>query len=145
MEQTHTTWVDRLTIWLLLVGGVIFPIVGWLIGVILLWTRGVWSYKNRLVGSLLFPGGLFAGVGLIFFGTHTSGHCDSVREFGTVISKHTIGTVISMHTTCAVQATGIALGTVAGSMLLAGLIVVPIGTAIYLSAAVRRRDMVNSI
>jgi hypothetical protein len=42
---------------LLLVGGVILPVVGWLVGVYLLWTSRVWSTRDKLLGTLVLPGG----------------------------------------------------------------------------------------
>jgi hypothetical protein len=42
---------------LLLVGGVILPIVGWLVGAYLLWTSRVWSIRDKLLGTLVLPGG----------------------------------------------------------------------------------------
>jgi uncharacterized membrane protein len=42
---------------LLLVGGLFFGI-GWFVGVVLLWSSGVWTTHDKLVGTLIFPGGL---------------------------------------------------------------------------------------
>lgn len=42
---------------LLLVGGVILPIIGWLVGAYLLWTSRVWSVRDKLLGTLVVPGG----------------------------------------------------------------------------------------
>lgn len=41
-----------------LIGGVIVPAFGWLVGVVLLWTSRVWTIKDKLVGTLVVPGGL---------------------------------------------------------------------------------------
>ncbi len=43
---------------LLVVGGVIVPVVGWIIGVVLLWASSAWSTREKWIGTLLFPGGL---------------------------------------------------------------------------------------
>jgi hypothetical protein len=42
---------------LLLVGGFLFGI-GWLVGLVLLWSSDVWSARDKLIGTLVFPGGL---------------------------------------------------------------------------------------
>jgi hypothetical protein len=42
---------------LLLVGGFLFGI-GWFVGIVLLWSSGVWSTRDKLIGTLVFPGGL---------------------------------------------------------------------------------------
>jgi uncharacterized membrane protein len=39
----------------LLIGGLIIPVVGWFIGVILLWSSRVWTTGEKLAGTLLFP------------------------------------------------------------------------------------------
>src|SRR5438132_1045744 len=43
------------------IGGLVVPIVGWFVAVVLLWTSHAWNTKDKLIGTLLLPGGL-AGV-----------------------------------------------------------------------------------
>jgi len=55
---------------LLLFGGLLYGI-GWIIGVVLLWTSSRWNLRERLLGTLVWPGGLaalFAVVGLASVG-----------------------------------------------------------------------------
>lgn len=47
-------WV---TILLLLFGGFIF-VVGWFAGVVMLWGSRVWSVRDKVIGTLIVPGGL---------------------------------------------------------------------------------------
>jgi uncharacterized membrane protein len=42
---------------LLLVGGFLFGI-GWFVGLVLLWSSDVWSIRDKVIGTLVFPGGL---------------------------------------------------------------------------------------
>jgi hypothetical protein len=49
---------------LLLVGGVIF-FIGWAVGVVLLWTSARWRWYDKLLATLVWPGGLF---GVLLFG-----------------------------------------------------------------------------
>lgn len=42
----------------LLIGGFVFG-VGWFVGLVLLWISDAWSVREKLVGTLLVPGGLF--------------------------------------------------------------------------------------
>ena len=51
---------------LLNVGGVIVPVVGWFVGVALLWASPKWTRKEKLIGTFVPPGGLsgFLVVGL---------------------------------------------------------------------------------
>ncbi|HXF36907.1 MAG TPA: hypothetical protein VNO17_06975 [Actinomycetota bacterium] len=45
---------------LLAVGGLIVPFLGWVVGVILLWVSSSWTWREKLIGTLVIPGGLFA-------------------------------------------------------------------------------------
>lgn len=62
------TGLEILAILLLLVGGLIAGI-GWLAGLILLWTSPRWRVSDKLLGTLIWPGGL-AAVLLVFTGGH---------------------------------------------------------------------------
>ena len=42
---------------LLLVGGFLF-LVGWVVGVVLLWSSTLWTLRDKLIGTLVLPGGL---------------------------------------------------------------------------------------
>ncbi|MGC8487499.1 MAG: HAAS signaling domain-containing protein [Clostridia bacterium] len=50
-------WGDALVPWLLLFGGLAYGI-GWLGGVALLWLSPVWSVRDRVLGTVVVPGGL---------------------------------------------------------------------------------------
>jgi len=43
---------------IMLTAGSLIPIIGWLIGVILLWSSGLWRRSEKVVATLIFPGGL---------------------------------------------------------------------------------------
>ena len=51
--------VDRFAPWLILFGGFVV-IVGWLAGVVLLWNSSVWTTRDKLLATLIWPGGLAA-------------------------------------------------------------------------------------
>jgi hypothetical protein len=55
------TWRDPAAIALVLAGGVLAG-VGWLVGVVLLWTSPAWCTRDKLIGTLVPPGGLAGGV-----------------------------------------------------------------------------------
>jgi HAAS len=63
---------DRVTIALLLVGGFILPLLGWLLGALLLWTSQTWRLRDRLIGTVLTLGGLLVPVMLLFAPTSPS-------------------------------------------------------------------------
>lgn len=56
--------LDVATLVLLLVGGVLVPVLGWLVGVVLLWVSDAWSARDKLIGTLVVPGGLLLPLGL---------------------------------------------------------------------------------
>lgn len=47
-----------LTIGLLLFGGLAVPVVGWVAGSVLLWTSAEWRRRDKIIGTLVVPGGL---------------------------------------------------------------------------------------
>jgi uncharacterized membrane protein len=78
----------------LLFGGVILPLIGWLIGVWLLWTSRVWSIGDKLLGTLVLPGGWMAVLIVALAGsgsedcagTANSTHCTSSgTSFGATV------------------------------------------------------------
>jgi hypothetical protein len=58
---------DAVTVFLLLAGGVIVPVVGWLVGAVMLLASRRWRFRDKLLGLLVWPGGLAVAVGLIAF------------------------------------------------------------------------------
>ncbi|MGC9973851.1 MAG: hypothetical protein ABSC36_00490 [Gaiellaceae bacterium] len=55
---------EWLAIPLLLVGVSLF-VVGWFAGVVLLWSSEIWTLRDKLIGTLVLPGGL-AGAPFVF-------------------------------------------------------------------------------
>jgi uncharacterized membrane protein len=52
----------------LLLGGIVIPVVGWFIGVVLLWVSPRWTKRDKLLGTLVWPGGLLAPALLVVAG-----------------------------------------------------------------------------
>jgi hypothetical protein len=50
--------LEIVTIILLLVGALLIPVVGWLIGIVLLWVSDFWGARDKALGTLAVPGGL---------------------------------------------------------------------------------------
>ena len=46
--------------------GSLIPVIGWVVGVILLWSSGLWRRSEKLLGTLIVPG----GPGLALFVAH---------------------------------------------------------------------------
>jgi uncharacterized membrane protein len=73
-------WMETAALVLLLFGGFVFG-VGWIVGLILLWSSTVWKPWEKLLGTLVIPGGL-AGSVFVFSlwatgagGGHSIGPC----------------------------------------------------------------------
>jgi len=52
----------------LLLGGIVIPVLGWFIGVVLLWVSPRWTARDKLLGTLVWPGGLLAPALLVAAG-----------------------------------------------------------------------------
>jgi hypothetical protein len=68
---------ENVVITLLLVGGFLWGI-GWLVGVVLLWLSDAWTARQKLIGTLVVPGGLALPLFFLIFvgmGTGRSTSC----------------------------------------------------------------------
>jgi len=121
---------------LLLVGGFVF-VVGWLIGVVLLWSSNAWNTRDKIIGTLLVPGGLALPLFLLTIfavgGSSGSGVgrlCQIDPETGRQFN-------------CTAPDKAASMGTSASDILaiafLIVLLVAPIVTTAYLSHRMRRR------
>ncbi len=61
---------ESLAVILLLFGGFLF-LVGWFVGLHLLWSSRFWTMRDKLVGTLLVPGGLLPALALAGAGVQT--------------------------------------------------------------------------
>jgi hypothetical protein len=77
--ERHTGWNEIAALILLPIGGIVVPVVGWFVGAALLWVSDAWSTKDKLVGTLLFPGGLLVPAALLLLSTESSG-CGTVVD-----------------------------------------------------------------
>jgi hypothetical protein len=64
LQPSKAGWKEITALILLPVGGLILPVVGWFIGVVLLWVSDAWSTRDKLIGTLVVPGGLLLPLGL---------------------------------------------------------------------------------
>jgi hypothetical protein len=64
MKRAPADGSEWSTIVLLMLGAFLVGI-GWVVGVVALWRSRVWSVPEKLMGTLLWPGGLVTG---LFFG-----------------------------------------------------------------------------
>ena len=79
-------WMEVGALVLLLVGGFIVPIFGWLIGVVFLWLSNAWNVRDKVIGTLFVPGGLALSIlVLVLFLAESGGgvSCGAVTNLNT--------------------------------------------------------------
>ncbi len=96
--------------------------VGWVIGVIVLWRSRAWTTRDKLIGTLVLPGGLFMTVALLVLalGRLRKVMCTS---YGTSVVHCTHGPTSGPSTL--------------GSIALVLLALTPLATAVYLARRAR--------
>jgi uncharacterized membrane protein len=113
---------------LLLAGGLLLPVAGWLIGVALLWASSVWNTRDKLIGTLVVPGGLALPLALFFLGS-------SLEPGRSCILDPETGREIS----CTGTSDATSLTEVLGIVLFALLVLAPFVTTAYLARRMRSR------
>jgi uncharacterized membrane protein len=116
---------ETLAIILLPIGGVIIPVLGWIVGAILLASSNVWTSREKVIGLLLFPGGLLPAVALSL-GAGGGRVCEAAGFDGQVVTETCSG----------------GMPIPLAYLLLAVLVLVPIGTTIFLANRLNRRAAV---
>jgi hypothetical protein len=110
---------------LLAVGGVVLPFIGWAIGVLLLWISSAWTVRDKVIGTLVVPGGLLPAVALTILGAGSTARvCMSPGVNGAA-------------QTCTPGPSGSSEAVVI--VLLAALFVLPFVTAVYLTRRAQSR------
>jgi uncharacterized membrane protein len=117
---------------LLPIGGLIIPVIGWFIGVILLWSSRVWTTGEKLAGTLLFPGGLLLPFGLTFGAVGGQSCSGVIQNADQLVTEAAQAIEISCHGPSVLYKVG-------AGVLLAVLVIVPIAVAIVLARRMRAR------
>ena len=115
---------------LMLTAGSFVPVVGWLVGVVLLWTSRLWRLREKVLGTLvvpLGPGGVLLLGGLLPFGSE---ECSSAPV--------PVGSSLVPTTVCTSSGPPEWLAAVAMAVLLVASVVVPV---ILLRTARRRAEL----
>jgi hypothetical protein len=110
----------------MLTAGSLIPL-GWVVGVILLWSSGVWRRSEKLLGTLIVPG----GPGLVLLIATLPGQTCATTSSGSTIS----GQVATTGEVC----TGFALPPALGIALMLFVLIAPIVVAIVLISRARAR------
>jgi uncharacterized membrane protein len=84
--------MEWLAVVLILLGGILLPVLGWILGVVLLWSSKVWTRMDKLIGTLVPPGGLAIALYLIAVaGLQPGQSCYSVGNPGQPAVTHCTG------------------------------------------------------
>jgi len=124
-------WIEIGALVMLLIGGLVIPIFGWFIGVVLLWVSNAWNVRDKLIGTIFVPGGLGLST-FLFFMTATL----EPGGGSTCVYDPTTG---ENHCT-PVDVSGWTVLDVLKILVVAGIIVAPIITTMYLGYRLRQRQ-----
>jgi len=111
---------EWITVLFLLFGAALF-LVGWLVGVVMLWSSRAWSIGEKLLGTLILPGGIvgaFFVVSVLF-----------VRAGGETLCTRGGGLLHAVHHCTGGTST---IDTILAVALLAFIVIAPIATAVML-------------
>jgi uncharacterized membrane protein len=127
-------WVEVAALIFLLIGGLVIPIFGWLIGVVLLWISNAWNVRDKLIGTLVVPGGLGLSIFVLVLGL-SAGRSGS--EVGSICEVDpNLGTTLNCIDRGGSSSTGVwDVLVVAG---LVALVIAPLVTTAYLAHRMRR-------
>ena len=121
-------WREWAAVILLPLGGFAFG-VGWLVGLALLWGSRLWTTREKLIGTLIVPGGIATALVFVFL-TGTKRRCQQFVRLGDgAISHAAVRCTPSSGPGAAVHGLEVAL------VLL--LVLAPIAAAVYLARRAR--------
>jgi uncharacterized membrane protein len=122
VRERQSNWREVAALILLPFGALIIPVAGWFIGVFFLWISDAWTRGEKLIGTLIIPGGLALPFTLFAFVGMSSGQTCTLQAGG--------------HWRC--TGTG-STSSSAGIVLLVVLLVAPLCADLYLGLRLRRR------
>lgn len=122
----------------LLLGALIVPVVGWFVGVILLWVSKAWTTREKLIGTFVAPGGIAVFPFLALFVPFAAPSCTA--SVGTAVEVTAGGgRLTSAPVENVVETCSTGLPEVVTIAILAFFVIGPVVTAIYLLRAAGRR------
>jgi hypothetical protein len=112
----------------LLIGGLVIPVVGWFVGVALLWGSRAWTTREKLLGTLVVPGGLATSLFVLVISLSSSISGDCAQNISPVSGQPAA--------TCGDETSLVRV--VLGAGFLVVLLVAPVVTTAYLALRLRR-------
>jgi hypothetical protein len=86
-KVTRSTTMETWAIILLLLGGFLW-FIGWIAGVVLLWSSSLWTRRDKLIGTLVIPGGLATATVFFLWAGTAAGQTCFARGPISVIGKN---------------------------------------------------------
>lgn len=129
-SQARPGWLEITALILLPIGGIVVPVLGWFVGVALLWSSQRWSVREKLLGTLVVPGGLALPMALALFPAWT---------------ESCVTTPVPASSDSPTSATSVCTGgppgwlEVIGPVALVVLLLAPLATVIYLGVRLQRQ------
>jgi uncharacterized membrane protein len=122
IKSAKPSWTDTAAVILLPIGGLVLPVIGWIVAVVLLWISDVWSTRDKVIGTLVVPGGLVLPFGLAVMAVGPNESCDG-SPGGAIVR-------------CVHGPSGLAI--LAAYFLISFLVLGPIVVAVYLGRKLHR-------
>jgi uncharacterized membrane protein len=132
--KSEPGWVEIGALIMLLVGALVLPVIGWVIGVILLWLSNAWNTRDKIIGTMFVPGGL--GLAVVLALTAVSSGAGGCVSRATVVNGRGSSVIQPVIETCSGQ--GTSTTNVLGIVGLVALLLAPIVTTAYLTVRMRR-------
>lgn len=130
------SWREWAAVILLPLGG--FAVgIGWLVGLVLLWSSRLWTTRDKLIGTLIVPGGIATAL-LVVVLTGTPRRC---TEFSGPVNPSN-GALVGARVQCTPSAGPSAATTALQIALLVLCVLGPVGSAVYLARRARTRTAV---
>jgi hypothetical protein len=127
VADDRRTWREWTAVFLLPLGGFLFG-VGWIVGLIFLWSSRAWTKREKWIGTLVVPGGIATGVvAFLALGAAAGSKCIS-----TSYSRSAGATVHSAVTTHCSGGSGTGVVVLLIVMVVV-LVIAPIVSAVYLA------------
>ena len=130
ISRPRRSWTDTAAVILLPIGGVVLPVIGWIVAAVLLWISDVWSAREKVLATLVVPGGLLLPLGLMVMAVGPASSTSCVTYPGGIGACETGPAPLG--------------GSVLASILLALLVIAPIAMAIYLGTKLRRARLAEA-
>lgn len=125
LSATRDRWVP----WLILAGGLLAG-VGWVVGVAWLWSSRTWTRREKIVATLLVPGGIALSLPLLIVSVTTrTSDCTNIGGPGQPTVTH-----------CAAKWLAVSGP---GAPVLVALVAIPVAVAVHLEKVRRLRQPSN--